>query len=60
MRGARSIRRSRFTRIADGTELLKARTLWAFVDVQTQRPRRIDARMLEAFSARSEGPRSEP
>ena len=49
LRGARSIRHSRFTRNRDGARLLESVTQWAFVDLTTQRPRRIPPRVLEAF-----------
>ena len=49
MRGARCIRESRFTRLADDALLLSARTTWAYVDAESQRPRRIDRRVLEAL-----------
>ena len=48
MRGARSVRRSRFS-APDGTPLVEATTHWAFVDAETHRPRRIDRRLLEAY-----------
>jgi acyl-CoA thioester hydrolase len=49
MRGARSLRRSRFTREEDGAPLVTAATHWAFVDSRTHRPRRIDREILERF-----------
>ena len=49
MRGARCIRESRFTRAIDGALLLSASTTWAYVDLKSQRPRRIDRRVLEAL-----------
>jgi acyl-CoA thioester hydrolase len=49
MRGARSIRESRFTRVTDNALLLSARTTWAYVDGESHRPRRIDRRVLEAL-----------
>jgi acyl-CoA thioester hydrolase len=49
IRGARSVRQSRFTRQADATKLVSAVTHWAYVDANTLRPRRIDARLLEAY-----------
>ncbi len=51
MSGARSIRHSRFSRPADGEVLVSAVTTWAFVDAQTQRPRRIPAEMIARFRA---------
>lgn len=49
MRGARSLRASRFVREADGTELVRARTEWAYVDAATLRPRRIPPALRAAF-----------
>jgi len=48
-RGARSTRCSRFTRAADGTVLLRAVTLWAWVDLHTLRPRRIPPEVIEGY-----------
>ena len=56
MRGARSIRQSRFTRLADGIKLLTATTQWAFVDVNTQRPKRIDRKLIDQFEPVNEQP----
>jgi acyl-CoA thioester hydrolase len=50
LRGARSVRCARFTRARDGAVLVRARTQWAFVDFETQRPRRIPKEILEAFT----------
>ena len=50
MSGARSVRHSRFSRPADGEVLVSAITTWAFVDAQTQRPRRIPAELRARFS----------
>lgn len=52
MRGAASVRRSRFLRASDGAILVEARTRWAFVDARTHRPRRIPRALLEGFPAR--------
>ena len=49
IRGARSIRQSRFTLTRDHSKLVSAVTHWAYVDVKTQRPRRIDAAVLAAY-----------
>ncbi len=49
IKGARSIRLCRFTRPADGTLLLESTTQWAYVDPDTQRPRRIAKEILEAW-----------
>jgi acyl-CoA thioester hydrolase len=50
MRGARSVRRARFTRARDATVLVRSRTDWAFVDWETHRPRRIPKAILEGFA----------
>ena len=50
IRGARSVRQSRFTRQRDGAKLLSAVTHWAYVDAKTLRPRRIEPLQLEAFT----------
>ncbi|MFQ5515026.1 MAG: acyl-CoA thioesterase [Myxococcota bacterium] len=50
MRGARSVRQSRFTRVRDGILLVSAVTHWAYVDARTQRPRRIDAAVHAALA----------
>ncbi len=49
MRAARSIRRARFLG-AGGTELVRARMEWAFVDLATLRPRRVPQEVLERFT----------
>jgi acyl-CoA thioester hydrolase len=49
MRGARSLRRSRFTRIGDRTLLVAGATHWAYCDPRTLRPTRIHAELLRAF-----------
>lgn len=49
MRGARSVRESRFARSSDGKVLVSARTTWVWVDIASQKPRRIDRRVLELF-----------
>jgi acyl-CoA thioester hydrolase len=49
LRGARSLRASRFTRVSDGTELVRARTQWAFVASDTMRPRRVPAEIAARF-----------
>ena len=48
-RSAISERRTRIVRLADGKELARAATLWAFVSVTNGRPRRIPAEITEAF-----------
>lgn len=52
-KGARSIRQSRFT-TSDGKRLLSAVTQWAYVDARTQRPRRVDARVVKSFPIHEE------
>lgn len=49
MRAARSIRRARFLS-TDGIELVRCRMEWAFVDLATQRPRRVLPEVLERFT----------
>jgi acyl-CoA thioester hydrolase len=48
-RAAISERRTRIVRVADGKELGRAATLWAFVSIKNGRPRRIPAEIREAF-----------
>lgn len=48
-RGASSPRRTRVLRQKDGAELARVITLWALIDMQSGRPRRIPAEMLEDF-----------
>jgi len=49
MRAARSIRRARFL-AQDGAELVRCKMEWAFVDLATQRPRRVPREVLERFT----------
>jgi len=49
MRGARSVRHSRFSRQGDSSDLVCAVTQWVWVDPTTHRPRRIPRALLEAF-----------
>ena len=56
LRGARSIRNSRFTRVGDGARLVSSITHWAYVDIETQRPRRMDPAILEAFEVVQDPP----
>ena len=49
MRAARSVRRARFLG-ADGTELVRARMEWAFVDRASLRPRRVPPEVLKRFT----------
>jgi acyl-CoA thioester hydrolase len=48
-RGASSVRRSSITRAVDGVELARASTLWAFVSMDSGRPTRIPADLVERF-----------
>ncbi|MDD9944989.1 MAG: thioesterase family protein [Myxococcales bacterium] len=48
-RGATSERRTRIVRCRDGLELVRAATLWAFVAIDSGRPRRIPPAVSEAF-----------
>ncbi len=53
MKGARSQRHSRFKRASDSELLVEAVTTWAFVDAETQRPKRIHASLLAEFQPKS-------
>jgi acyl-CoA thioester hydrolase len=53
-RGARSMRCSRFTRVIDSTPLVRALTLWAWVDPHTLRPRRIPEEILVGYPVHAE------
>lgn len=53
MTGAKSERRSRFTRASDGAPLCDALTVWAYVDAATLRPKRIPAELRARFEART-------
>lgn len=50
MTGAKSERRSRFTRASDGAPLCDALTTWAYVDATTLRPKRIPPELRARFS----------
>ena len=54
MTGAKSERRSRFTRASDGAPLCDALTIWAYVDATTLRPKRIPPELRARFSAGAE------
>lgn len=56
IRGARSIRRSRFLREDGGEPLVTARTEWAFVTVDTLRPRRAPPAVVAAFELGGDSP----
>jgi len=47
--GAKSERRSRFTRASDGALLVEATTIWAYVDAKTGRPTRIPEALRARF-----------
>jgi len=49
MRGARSVRHSRFSLAGDDRPLVSAVTQWAFCDPETQRPKRIPKRLIAAY-----------
>jgi acyl-CoA thioester hydrolase len=51
MTGAKSERRSRFTRAADGAPLCDALTVWAYVDSTTLRPKRIPPELRARFAS---------
>ena len=53
---ARSRRRFRFLRAADGVVLARAETEWAFVDSTTGRPRAIPPEVIACFVALGEEP----
>ena len=48
--GASSDRRTRIVRVTDGKELVRASTSWAFVGLESGRPRRIPAEIASAFA----------
>jgi acyl-CoA thioester hydrolase len=54
MRGARSVRRARFSRVSDGKELVTATTQWAFVDAETLRPKRIPPELLGVYRTKGD------
>jgi acyl-CoA thioester hydrolase len=47
---ATSERRTRITREGDGRELVRATTVWAFISMETLRPKRIPPELGEAFA----------
>lgn len=49
LRGARCVRAVEFRRVADGGILARAESVWAFVDRETQRPRRMPAEVFQRF-----------
>lgn len=48
-KGASSWRETRVLRESDEQEVVRARTLWAFVDASSGRPRRIPSAIVEDF-----------
>lgn len=48
-KGASSWRETRVLRASDEQEVVRARTLWAFVDAKSGRPRRIPPAIVEDF-----------
>lgn len=52
MSGAKSDRRSRFTRASDGALLVEAVSIWAYVDAKTLRPARIPEALRARFALR--------
>jgi len=50
LRGARCRRAFAFRRVTNGETLVRAESLWAFVDRKTQRPRRMPAEILDRFA----------
>ena len=53
-RGATSERRTRIIRCGDGAELVRAATLWAFVAIDSGKPRRIPPEVSQAFYSETE------
>ncbi len=51
VRGATSLRRTQIVRVADGADLARATTRWAYLSGETRRPTRIPAAVAEAFRA---------
>jgi acyl-CoA thioester hydrolase len=47
---ATSERRTRIVRASDGRELARATTVWAFISIETLRPRRIPAELVAMFA----------
>ena len=50
-RPASALRESRIIRAADGVELVHARTEWVFVSIVGNRPKRLPADVISAFSS---------
>lgn len=49
LRGARCVRALEFRRIGDGEVLVRAESVWAFVERGSQRPRRMPPEIFERF-----------
>jgi acyl-CoA thioester hydrolase len=47
---ATSERRTRIVRASDGRDLARATTVWAFISIETLRPRRIPAELVAIFA----------
>lgn len=48
---ASSTRRTKMVRVADGKELARGSTLWAFISLESGRPQRIPAEIVAAFTS---------
>ena len=49
VKGVSSIRRTSMRRMRDGVEVCRASSTWAFIDLATGKPRRIDEGVRSAF-----------
>jgi acyl-CoA thioester hydrolase len=49
LRGATSLRKTLFHRVADERLLVRAATTWALIDIATMRPKRIPQELLEKY-----------
>jgi acyl-CoA thioester hydrolase len=54
MRGATSLRRTHFTRPADGKLLARAATTWALIEASSGRPRRVPVELMRRYGLASE------
>lgn len=52
VRGATSLRRTRFVRRSDERLLVQAATTWALVDIQTGRPKRVPPDLLDRYGVK--------
>lgn len=50
LHGARLVRHSRFSLVADGSLLVTARSLWAYVDPATMKPKRIPSEVSTRYT----------